>query len=441
MDPFADSRKKPVWARWWFITLVATAIALVLIPVLAGDDEADDDSTLTPPATRPVADDEQASDPAEDVAAPDEDASGEEPADPGNQPADPGDTPADPGEAAADPSDPPADSSGEPIDRPTPDEPPTAAGGDSVAGAPDGQRGDRSNPVPAGVIADVGDGWRLQVLDVVDDATALVLDENMFNDPPPDGGRFTLVTVALGYFGRNDPVSPLMTSISAVGSANRELTSNCGVIPVALPFFEDFFAGGVATGNVCFVTEPDDAGALQLYAQTGFSGDQVFLDVAAATAQTEVMSPLRGVNDGSASAEARRSPIAVGEAADMGDDWTFQVTSPAIDITDAVLAENMFNAPPEAGFRFIGVGAEYSYSGEGSANAFMVIVNAVGDSNVQLSQSCGVTPDDVELFTDVFGGGSTAGTLCFVVPEEDVGSIVLYGAAGFGRDARFFATE
>lgn len=412
VEPFGQAMETPVWRRWWFLALTAVAIVAGLATLLGGDDDSAQDSGGGSATAEP--DSDGTSDPT------------------GERIENDADTRSGDGWAT--------DRSDE-RDQDPAAEPPTAARADSIDGAPDGERGDRSNPVPVGVIADLGDGWRLQVLDVMEDATAQVLDENMFNDPPPEGRRFTLVSVALGYFGLDDPAPPVTTSISAVGSADRQLTDSCGVIPDSIPVFVDFFAGGVLVGNVCFVTGPEDEGSLLLNARSGVLGPEIVLEASTATASVDVMSSLRGINDGAASTDRRRSPIAVGTAAEMGDDWTFTVTGPATDITDAVLAENMFNDPPEEGFRFVGVGVEFSYSGDGSANAFMVNMNAVGDSNVQLAKDCGVTPDQVELFTDVVAGGSTAGNLCFVVPEEDIGSIVLYGSAGFGTDARFFATQ
>ena len=67
-----------------------------------------------------------------------------------------------------------------------------------IEGAPEGVTGDRSAPVPSGEIADVGRGWRVQVLDVIEDGTDVMMAED-FNGPPPDGSRYTLVDVAVGY--------------------------------------------------------------------------------------------------------------------------------------------------------------------------------------------------------------------------------------------------
>lgn len=316
-----------------------------------------------------------------------------------------------------------------------------APSSDEIAGAPAGLSGDRDEPVPAGSIGDVGDGWRLQVLDVDDDATDAVMAENQFNDPPPEGSRFTLVTVALGYFGLDDPQSGLFTTISGVASANTELDADCGVIPNELDSFVDMFGGAVQTGTVCFVTTPADTGQLQLYATAGFSGADVFLDAAAAPTSVEPMASITGAQPDAAATEQRQSPIALGSRTELGDGWSMTVTDSAVDITDQVLGANQFNDPPPDGDRFVGVGVELAYDGDGADSALAVNIKAVGDSNIELSQNCGAFDDEIERFDDIFAGGATAGLMCFVAPASDLGTIVLYGTASFDDDDRYFAVD
>ena len=150
------------------------------------------------------------------------------------------------------------ESTTEATDEPTTVETTPDGGGDEVAGAPAGATGDRANPVAAGAIADVGSGWRLQILSINPDAAGVIIGENSFNEPPPAGSTFTLITVALGYFGLEDPKSSFETTISAVGAANVELGFECGVIPQPLDVFGGDISGGVIVGNLCFVTTPED---------------------------------------------------------------------------------------------------------------------------------------------------------------------------------------
>jgi hypothetical protein len=327
----------------------------------------------------------------------------------------------------------------EPADETTvPDTAPSSS--DEVAGAPAGLRGDRSNPVAAGAIADIGNGWRLQILNVNPDAAAVISAENSFNAPPPAGFTFALVTVALGYFGLEDPKSTFETTISAVGASNVELAGDCGVLPQQLNTFGEVFSGGVMLGNICFVTTPDDAATLEVYA-TGdfFGGDQIFIDASEPPTGAVPMASLSGPQPGAASTPARLAATAIGAAADIGDGWQLTVAGPAADITDAVHAENEFNDPPPDGFRFIGVNVTYTYDGAGSASAFAVTANAVGSSNLPLAKDCGVIPGDFDLSADIFAGGSVGGTLCFVAPADSP-ELVVYATADFSANYVMFAT-
>ncbi|MEP7202782.1 MAG: hypothetical protein ABI894_09245 [Ilumatobacteraceae bacterium] len=312
---------------------------------------------------------------------------------------------------------------------------------DEVAGSPAGAKGDRVNPVAAGAIADVGGGWRLQILSVNHDAEAAITAENSFNEPPPAGSTFTLITVALGYFGVEDPKSSFETTISAVGASNVELGGACGVIPQQLDFFSDVFSGGVILGNLCFVTTPDDVSSLQLYA-TGsfFGGDEVFLDGSTSPASPVLMAALSGPQAGALSTPARVAPTRIGVVADVGEGWNVTVNSAAIDVTDAVLAGNEFNSPPPDGYRFIGVNLTYAYDGTGAASAFVVSIKAVGSSNVSLSTDCGLVPGQIDLSSDIFSGGDVTGAVCFVVPDGTSG-LVVYATADFSGGNVMFATS
>jgi hypothetical protein len=315
---------------------------------------------------------------------------------------------------------------------------PTDSG--EVAGSPVGATGDRAGPVPAGVVADIGGGWRLQILNVNADAAAVIAAENSFNEPPAAGSTFTMITLALGYFGLDDPKSSFETTISAVGSANVELPANCGVIPQELDIFGEIFTGGVVTGNVCFVTTPADATSLQLYASGDlFGSNQVFIDARTSPTNAVPMAALTGPQPGAATTPSRVSPTPVGKATDVGEGWTLTVSGPAADITDAVAAENEFNDPPPSGFRFIGVDVVYAYGGAGAGSPFEVSTKAVDNSNLSLSNQCGVVPGEIDISNDIFSGGSVSGTVCFVAPAGSTG-LVLYAAAGFAGKPVMFAT-
>lgn len=316
--------------------------------------------------------------------------------------------------------------------------PPSA---DEIAGAPVGATGTQEAPVAVGQIADIGAGWRLQVLDVVPDATAAIAAENEFNEPPPAGGTFTIVRVAMGYFGLDDPQSFFMPTIAALGSGGVELEPTCGVIPQPLDLFNDAFAGGVATGNLCFVTTPADPPSLMLSAIGDFADTQVYLDAKQPAAPAPPMASVPGAQPGATATALRAAATPVGAAAPLSGDWSFAVISPARDITDQVMAENSFNEPPPEGYRMLGIDVAIAYNGTGTGSAFDVTAKFVGDGNVQRSGYCGVVPDELDVFADVAAGSSITGTICIVVPAAELTNGVLYVTGTFEIDEQpvFFA--
>lgn len=411
------------WQSWWFITglsvILIVGAAALIASTTGGDDDgdsraggdvttptdpADDPPPTAPPTTRPQDDDVPITPP------PNTDGT-----------VDP--IPTDP--ATTDP---------EATDPPTSDDA-------LAAGAPAGRRGDRGSPVPPGELADIGEGWRLQVLDVIEDGTELVLAENQFNDPPREGTKFTLVEVALGYYGLDDPGNAFIPSISGVAAASVELDEDCGVIPDDFRTSTELFTGGVLSGTLCYVTTAADDGTVQLYATTGFDGPDVFL--AASTPTTPAIMPtLRGPQPGAASTPDRLDPIEVGTPVDVGEGWTLTVTSPAADVTDAVAAENQFNDPPPDGFRYVAVDVEYRYDGPAAAaSPFEVSTRMVGDGNTALTKGCGVIPEPVDTFADVFVGGAASGSLCYITPVDDVGTVVVYASTSFDGETYFFAAD
>ena len=325
-----------------------------------------------------------------------------------------------------------------------PDEP---ADGEEIAGAPSGERGTHADPVAVGEVADIGGGWRMQVLQVTLDGTSAVMEHNQFNDPPPPGSQFTLVRVALGYFGVEEPTSLFYPTLNVFGADEAELDGSCGTIPDDVVTFTEVFAGSVTVGNLCAVTTPEDGDVLQISARGAlfsFDEDPVFLALSPALAESAEPSiePLPGPQPGAERTPDRESPTPVGTPVDLGEGWTFTVDAAAADITDAVLGENTFNDPPPEGSRFVGVDVTYAYDGpEASATPFAVTVSSVGSANRAFQGYCGVAPNEIDTFTELLPGGSVSGTMCLVIPAEDLanGTWLIYAEAGFDQDPVFLA--
>ncbi len=103
--------------------------------------------------------------------------------------------------------------------------------------------------------------------------------------------------------------------------------------------------------------------------------------------------------------------------------WNIEVLEPLRDLTDAVAEENQFNEPPPADARFMGAPVRVTYvSGPAPASLFELTFKAVGPSGVVLATfdpSCGVIPEALDTFAELFPGGEVEGNVCWTVGSED----------------------
>jgi hypothetical protein len=92
----------------------------------------------------------------------------------------------------------------------------------------------------------VGD-WDVTVLSATSDATAAVLAENEFNEPPADGHQFYIVELSVTYQGNESEAPFVGLTITSVGDsavAYDAFEAYCGVIPNELDTFSEVFPGG-----------------------------------------------------------------------------------------------------------------------------------------------------------------------------------------------------
>lgn len=147
--------------------------------------------------------------------------------------------------------------------RPTPPTPPPPPVGST-----------RDNPLPLGQTVGITVGveeWRFRILSTVPDATAVILAENQFNDPPAAGFQFFMAAVEVTYVsgsGPQDPWSRIASDLNMVGNANvaySQFSPSCGVIPDSFLFKGDLFPGGTMTGNICWPVRSTDVASLVGY--------------------------------------------------------------------------------------------------------------------------------------------------------------------------------
>ena len=124
--------------------------------------------------------------------------------------------------------------------------------------------------------------WVVQILEPAYDGTGDVMDENQFNDPPPDGEAFAIVRVKITYESGPAPGSVSELNLKAVGPSAVVLTwfgNYCGVVPDSLETSAELFPGGSTEGNLCFSTDAGDIGDLTMLIDTFAAEGEVYLSM------------------------------------------------------------------------------------------------------------------------------------------------------------------
>jgi hypothetical protein len=301
------------------------------------------------------------------------------------------------------------------------------------------------DPVPAGEWHRVGD-VDIVVLAVDTDATDEVLAASQFNSEPEPGNRFVTWRVGVTNAGGESmsAVGEVLFSVVGPSAVAYDAGADCGVVPDGLDRFRDVFPGGSLEGNLCWEVSDDDAGSLVFLAE-GFAifSDQVVFAAAESDEALAVDFPVPAAPDPDGPPGSRGNPYPVGETVTVGD-WEMVVTGLTEDAIDAVHGENPFNDEPAEGRQFLMVELEATYTGENSDSLVSSAeFNVVGPTAVAYTfeDSCGIIPDELDVWADVFPGGTVSGNLCWSVRTEDVDELVLYSQESFDFDdeVAFFA--
>lgn len=130
--------------------------------------------------------------------------------------------------------------------------------------------GTRTNPIPLGAVAALGDGWRLTVVSTTPYANDVVAAHNQFNDPPAAGRQFYIVRVRAAYVGNRSDSFGASYRLRAVGTSAVSYSTfedSCGVIPDEVTS-ATVFPGGTIEGNVCWSVRSSDVESLVMYDDT-----------------------------------------------------------------------------------------------------------------------------------------------------------------------------
>jgi hypothetical protein len=131
----------------------------------------------------------------------------------------------------------------------------------------------RNNPLALGETVTVGD-YQLRVIAVNTDAEAIVLEENMFNEPAGPGMVMVMATIELTYIGP-DESNMFDLSYEAiagnVGYASYE--ASCGVVPNESWEMPTLYTGATGVFNECWVLPAEYADSVVMSVEELMSWD------------------------------------------------------------------------------------------------------------------------------------------------------------------------
>lgn len=431
-----ESRKNPIWRRWWAI---AGAVLLLLVGVGAiavgftGDEpsseraEADsDEGSAEQESAVPVDVNEVAEDEAEE---------------------EPGAESVEVADAAGD------DTPIEVATEDAQDDQPETVDSDLADGSRDRPFAfEEEVPVVWSTFGDAdGSVWNTTVGSPRDIGTEVVA-ENDFNDPAPTGVVFLGFDVSMTLVGASkEPLSPGFnfswevnggSTLAVYDASTVEAASfGCGVTPEEFGDFDEVLLGGTISGTVCIPVPAEDATDVSTQVVMNFFGsDRLVFSASGMAGGTPMQVPEPGlvtIGDGGVGPGSLLDPYPYGEPVDVefesfGDAdksvWAVTVARPR-DITAEVAVENQFNDPPPAGVLFVGFDVTLtlqSAEAEPLSAGFNFSWNVLGGASgtvfteSTLALGCGVVSNDFDDFAEVLVGGSVSGTVCVPVTAGDL---------------------
>ena len=302
---------------------------------------------------------------------------------------------------------------------------------------------DRSTTVVWDTFGDADDSVWNMTIGQLTEVNELVAETNQFNDPPPDGVVFAAFDVEMTLLDAGKvPLSKGFNfSWEVIGGSTAAvydfttLAFGCGVLPDGFGDDDEVFVGGTVSGTVCIpipvkdLTDPATSVAL------GF-GDRLYFSPNGESPAAERVPPVEADMVVTERNGTRSGPYAYGspEAVEFetfgdadGSIWMTAVGEPR-DLTAEVLAENQFNDAPMAGTLFAAFDVAMTLDSadvEPLSPLFNFNWEITGGASARVYDqftlgTCGVVPDSFDIVDEVFVGGTVSGTVCLVIPTEDI---------------------
>lgn len=138
------------------------------------------------------------------------------------------------------------------------------------------------NPTPRGESVHFYDGITVAVVDVIEDATKIVLEhDRVLNSSPPEDYQYLLVTIEVTNIGKTPTGMFLLSDLSLVGSSGVShlqgiAGGDCWTYPNELSIEKTIFPGGTITANLCFSIPSAEVGTLIMFGQDYVSGNFLY---------------------------------------------------------------------------------------------------------------------------------------------------------------------
>jgi hypothetical protein len=139
-------------------------------------------------------------------------------------------------------------------------------------------QGTRDNPLPLGTTITLGSDWEVVVGPSTLDANSIIADENMFNEPAPEGFQYAILSLTFTYIGESSGTPWTAVNVDYVSASGNTHSpgDSSAVAPDALFSINELFPGATASGNVAIAIPTDGALDGVWRVEPSFLGDGFF---------------------------------------------------------------------------------------------------------------------------------------------------------------------
>lgn len=142
--------------------------------------------------------------------------------------------------------------------------------------------GTRKNPAPMGTTVifsdNSGDLWEVTLSDPILNAADIIANENMFNDPAPEGLQYAMVTVTAKYVGKETGTPMWDLTIDFVSASGTTHTTGdfSAVVPNALMDVNELYPDAVGVGNIVIAVPTADVESGNWTVSAGYGNKKYF---------------------------------------------------------------------------------------------------------------------------------------------------------------------